>query len=320
MPPFLFRGSLRSRSAGLRAGARAALPALATLAAGAVSLGALAACGTSPSVSLTPEGAEASVSDDASPAFSEQPDGGGPLATRIQRNGGGGACGSCAVLLAQTQGGKEPYSYAWSDPSLTGPGPFQVCPGMPTSYSVTVTDSSAATGELAMPDQTARASTSVDCSASDGSTSSLNGCAVTTNVSDGGIDAGGTLECTAEEVGVSVAYADGGSVSATVGRIPGGKLLAGHAYQFSYDRLFPFTIGQPVTVDVFGSNSDDVCKAGQLLFTLNLDGSIFNWHQAMCFTPDRDYEFAITRVYIQGVLYYFNALATGTLCDSCSTN
>lgn len=311
MPPFVLRGSPRSRGA---------LPALAALAMFAALLGALGACGTSPSVALTPEGAEASVSDDASAAFSEQPDGGGPLATRIQRNGGGGACGSCAVLIAQTQGGKEPYSYAWSDPSLTGPGPFQVCPGTPTSYSVTVTDSSAVDGELAMPNQTARASTSVECTPSDGSISSLNGCAVTTNPSDGGIDAGGSLECTADEVGVSVAFADGGAVSATVGMVPGGKLLAGHAYQFSYDRLFPFTIGQSVTVDVFGSNGDDVCKPGQLLFTLDLDGSIFNWHQAMCFTPDRDYQYAITRVYIQGVLYYFNALATGTLCDSCSTN
>jgi hypothetical protein len=283
------------------------------------SLGALTACGTSPSIALTPGMPEGSAVDDASLAFEMYPDGGGPLQAHIQRNGGGGACGTCAVLIAQAQGGTEPYAYAWSDPSLQGPGPFQVCPGKPTSYALTVTDSSGTNGEIAMPNQTATASSTVDCVDSDGSAGSLNGCAITTNPNDAGPDAGGAIECTADEVPLLAAYADGGAVSDTVGVLPG-TLLAGHAYQFSYDRLLPFSLGQPVSVDVFGSTAPDLCMPDQKLFSLNLDDSILNWHQAYCFTPDRDYDHVITRVYIQGTLLYYNALATGTICDSCSTN
>ena len=100
------------------------------------------------------------------------------------------------------------------------------------------------------------------------------------------------------------AYADGGALSDDGGHAPRGTLLAGHAYQFSYDRLFPFSLGQPVSVDIFGSNGADLCMPGQMLFSLNLDESIFNWHQAHVFHPQdtRLPVYGITRVYIQGDL------------------
>jgi hypothetical protein len=249
------------------------------------------------------------------------PDGGGPLQAHIQVNGAGNVCGACDVVLAQVQGGTQPYTYAWSDPSWQGPGPFMLCPDKTMSVSVTVTDSSASQGEVPTPAQTAKATTSVDCVVSDGSAApgALNGCTsgIGAGVPDAGTNDAGQTECTQNEVEGGVAWADGGAV-ASVATDLGVTLMAGHTYQVSFDRLLPVVLGQPVTVQIYGSSEPDVCETQQLLFTLNLDGSIFNWHQAYCFTPDRDYHYAVTNVYIQGVLFFFNPLSVSTLCDSCT--
>src|SRR4051794_24319226 len=117
--------------------------------AGAIAAAAIA-CGSSSSpaapvaqtddhdaTTMTPDDDAGEAPDVDNPAmFGESTDGGGPLEARIQVNGGAGiVCGGCAILGAQVQGGKAPYSYAWSDPSLRGPGPFTVCPTQATSYS-----------------------------------------------------------------------------------------------------------------------------------------------------------------------------------------
>jgi hypothetical protein len=255
------------------------------------------------------------------PMFSAPADAGDPLQVHIQVNGGGNVCGACAIVLAQAQGGTQPYSYAWSDPSWQGTGPFKLCPDKSTPVSVTVTDSSSSSGEVTMPDQTAKASTSVDCYASDGPAEpgALNGCIAqaATGVPDAGSDDAGLTECHGNEVEAGVAWADGGAVASEAGSL-GVTFKKGHTYSISYDRLLPVVLGQPVTVDVFGSTEPDICKADQKLFTLNLDGSLFNWHQAYCFTPDQDYEYTVTNVYIQGVYLFFNPLTVGTLCDTCS--
>jgi hypothetical protein len=284
----------------------------------------------------TSYGADASTGDDAGTGFAtddggsgnpfqvQSPDGGGMLQAHVQVNGNHGTCGACDVVLAQVTGGTQPYSYAWSDPSWQGPGPFMLCPTAGTSVSLTVTDSSESSGELHMAAQAAQASAQVDCVASDGGQGDgdagpLHGC--TAGIGSGTPDAGtndaGQLECTQNEVEGGVAWADGGAV-ASVATALGYTFVAGHAYQVSYDRLLPIELGQPVTVEIYGSTLPDVCKADQLLFTLHLDGSIFNWHQAYCFTPDRDYSYAITNVYIQGVLTYINPLSVSTVCDSCT--
>jgi hypothetical protein len=288
------------------------------------------ACGGSssaitPAVDASTKPFDGVSADDAAignPAFSMgSPDGGGPLQVHIQVNGGGATCGACAIVLAQVQGGVEPYTYAWSDPSWQGPGPFQLCPDKATPVSLAVTDSSATSGEVATADQSVKAATSVDCVASDGSAppGDLNGC--TAGAAAGTPEAGssdaGTTECTANEVEAGVAWADGGAVASESTLLPY-TLHAGHTYSVSYDRLLPIVLGQPVTVELYGATEPDVCKADQKLFTLNLDGSIFNWHQSYCFTPDQDYHYVITNVYVQGVLFFFNALSVSTLCDTCS--
>jgi hypothetical protein len=58
----------------------------------------------------------------------------------------------------------------------------------------------------------------------------------------------------------------------------------------------------------------------QKLFTLTLNGSIFNWHQSYCFTPDQDYDYVVTNVSIQGVIGYFDVLSVSTICDTCTMN
>ncbi len=224
-------------------------------------------------------------------------------------------------MLAQAQGGQQPYSYAWSDPSWQGPGPFQLCPTASTPVSLTVTDSSGTSGEVSMPNQTAKASTSVDCTVSDSAAppGALNGCiaGAATGTPDAGSNDAGLTECPGNEVEAGVAWADGGAVASESSPL-GVTFLKGHTYSVSYDQLLPIVLGQQVTVEIYGATEPDVCKADQLLFTLHLDGSIFSWHQAYCFTPDQDYSYAVTNVYIQGVLFYFNALAVSTICDTCS--
>jgi hypothetical protein len=242
----------------------------------------------------------------------------------IQVNAGKDAvCGSCAVVLAQTQGGMQPYSYTWSNPSWAGPGPFTICPDSPTSVSVAVTDSSgSSSGELSSGGQTAKASTSVTCTPSDGlvpEAGALNGCiaSAASGVPDAGTDDAGLYECHQNEVEAGVAWADGGAVASESGYL-GYTFLAGHTYSVSYDRLLPIELGDAVTVDIYGANAPNICEEGQKLFTLTLDGSIFNWHQEYCFTPDRDYQYVITNVNIKGVITYINPLSVSTICDSCS--
>src|ERR1019366_4797901 len=105
-----------------------------------------------------PMGDDVSDAGIGNPSFTAAPptDGGGVLQAHIQVNGGGSACGACAVVLAQVQGGQQPYIYTWSDPTWQGPGPFQLCPQMLTPVSLTVTDSSKGSGEVPIPDQTVK--------------------------------------------------------------------------------------------------------------------------------------------------------------------
>ncbi|HEX3770077.1 MAG TPA: hypothetical protein VHV30_04400 [Polyangiaceae bacterium] len=256
----------------------------------------------------------------------EPPDSGGPLQAHIQVNAGGQlTCGGCAVVLAQVQGGQQPYKYSWSDPSWSGPGSFQLCPDKPTPVSLTVTDSSGTTsGEIVTANQTASATTTVDCTAADGSAAPgpLNGCTgggavgPTTSVPDSGADSG-VVECTSQEVEASVAWLDGGAAAVVAGPLSV-TLKAGHAYQATYDQLLPIVLGQGVTVEIWGASDEDVCAGEQLLFTLDLDGSLQSWHETFCFTPDRDYDRAVTKVFVKGVLFFYDALAVTTFCDTCS--
>jgi hypothetical protein len=255
--------------------------------------------------------------------FTAAEDAGGPLQVHIQVNGGGNVCGACDVVLAQVQGGQQPYTYTWSDSTWKGAGPFTLCPTAAMPVSVTVTDSGGqGVGEGMGAKQTAKAATTIACTSSDGGSSepgALNGCVATSmsGTPDAGTNDAGSIECTANEVEAGVAWADGGVVASEASPL-GYTFLAGHTYQASYDQLLPIELGQAVTVDIYGSTTPNVCQADQLLFTLTLNGSIFNWHQQFCFTPTQNYTYTVTDVYIQGVLFYFNPLSVATICDTCS--
>jgi hypothetical protein len=49
-------------------------------------------------------------------------------------------CGQCIDVTAVASGGRAPYSYAWSDPSLSGSGPHHVCPRSTVDYVVQASD------------------------------------------------------------------------------------------------------------------------------------------------------------------------------------
>jgi hypothetical protein len=262
---------------------------------------------------------------DAGDTFMFTPDASGALQAHIQVNGAGASCGSCVVVLAQAEGGQQPYSYTWSDPSWKGPGPFTVCPTQNTTVSLEVSGAASSSGEGTMSSSVANASTTIDCVPSDGSAGSgpgpLDGCQAhatsSSTSSDGGTADAGQMECTGNELDAAVAWADGGVAYSDSSSLPY-TLLKGHTYQVSYDQLLPFEFGSSVIVDIYGATQANVCQADMLLFTLTLNGSIADWHQSYCFTPDRDYDYLITNVYIQGVLFYFDPLSVSTLCDTCT--
>ena len=49
-------------------------------------------------------------------------------------------CGECTEITARASGGVAPYTFAWSDPTLDGPGPHRACPSMLVGYILVVTD------------------------------------------------------------------------------------------------------------------------------------------------------------------------------------
>jgi hypothetical protein len=296
----------------------------------------LGACGGGSSQSLTGNGqtSDASSTGLASDLLAQDAgnaelpdawtDGGGPLEVHLQVNGGGAACGSCVVVLAQAFGAQQPYTYTWSNADWHGPGPFMLCPTSSTRVAVEVTSSPENAGEgLTLPGQTASAASTVDCVVTDAAGDDaagpgpLNGCVSDLASGDGGDDAGAT-QCLANEIDASVAWLDGGVAYSSADRLSF-TLLAGHTYQASYDQLLPIELGAAVTVDIYGSTQPNVCEADAKLFTLVLDGSIANWHQSYCFTPDRDYDYLVENIGIQGVIGYIPPiLAVSTFCDTCS--
>jgi hypothetical protein len=108
-------------------------------------------------------------------------------------------------------------------------------------------------------------------------------------------------------------FGDGGIISSTVAVLPG-ALVAGQTYQYTYQRSPPLDVGNPVKVDVFGSNAPDTCKPQQKLFTLNLDG--VTQEQSYCFTANASYGYAVNEISAQGAIVY-GALVVGRLCPGC---
>jgi hypothetical protein len=235
-------------------------------------------------------------------AFRGFADAGGALQAHLEVNGNDLPCGSCAVLVAQAAGGKQPYSYAWSDPSLSGPGPHTVCPTQATHYEVVVTDSSSmASGEIARSAETATAAADVTCEqpardAGDAGDDDFAGC-VSSN--------GESPEPCSIDAGSGVAEVHSQRVLFTP--------VAGNTYQFSYDQVLPIAVGTAVTVDVYGAMAK--CGTDQKLFTLVLDG---RWNQSYCFTASESFLYSTSVVRTAGSLVNFDFAVNGIDCAGCA--
>jgi hypothetical protein len=88
------------------------------------------------------------------------------------------------------------------------------------------------------------------------------------------------------------------------------KLLAGHSYRYSFTQL-RLIKGDPIIVDVFGS--DQPCVRKDLLFTLTLDG---RFQQELCFTPQHDVFYTVTRVQVGTISYNYEL---DPIADTCET-
>jgi hypothetical protein len=243
------------------------------------------------------------------------------LRAQVQVNGANTQCGTCSVILAQAQGGKLPYTYEWSDPSLQGPGPHMVCPDAPTSYSVVITDSSEVrNGEFYSPAQQVQAVGETHCVTGDAG-AGFQGC-LSQIVPDAGSDGGAGVTCPDPDdpdAGVTFDLFNGARGTITVTTDLGANAFkAGQSYEYSHDRLVPITlsVGEAVRVDVYGANTP--CGFDEKLFTLTYD--LFTWHQSFCFTPKQNYRYLIVQVHLNGALFSWEFLATGTTCAGCGMN
>jgi hypothetical protein len=211
-------------------------------------------------------------------------------------------CGTCSVLVAQVQGGHAPYAYSWSDPALEGPGPHTVCPGEPTIYTVQVSDGRAGADHS----EPAAASGEVRCVEPDARESAyLDGCwARTTTPADGPAEDNPDLIVCEREWLL-------GAPTWIASKLP--KLLrAGRAYQNTYDETRTI-VGEPVIVDVYLTN--DPCVPEQAIGSLSVDGRP---HQRFCFTPDKDYAYALINLKYGVILSDQPTQATTTICAGCS--
>ncbi|MDB4985383.1 MAG: hypothetical protein JWN04_561 [Myxococcaceae bacterium] len=244
------------------------------------------------------------------------------LQAHLQVNGANTQCGTCAVVLAQVQGGVYPYTYQWSDSSLTGPGPHMVCPSEPTSYSVVITDSTPTTvGEFSSAAQQVEAQGRVDCVADAGvAADALLGCTASATNTSENADAGASdASVTCMEPGdASVTWdlANGAEGTVTTSTYNAKVFKAGLSYEYTQDRLVPLTLttGDAILVDVYGGKSH--CMPAQKLFTITWD--LFTWHQSFCFVPQEDFQYVIVAIHLNGALFSWELLAGGTLCSGCS--
>lgn len=252
----------------------------------------------------------------------------GELQARVVVNGANVVCGSCAVLVVQAQGGKQPYKYEWSDPTLSGPGPHQVCPGTATSYSVTVTnDSATLAGEFAQVAMEVEASGTVNCIPDAGMTDEAQGCMAPIPI----VNDAGTEDGDAGSYGAGIQCGDGAVAfdleNGTTGDVTVSTKIAdafsnfsvfkaGHTYTYVADRFLPLVLSldKPVSVDVYGATAH--CSTTDKLFTLQYD--LLTWHQAFCFTPKVDYAYVVVTVHLNGVVFFFDVFDAATICTGCT--
>jgi hypothetical protein len=86
---------------------------------------------------------------------------GSRLSVSIATDVADGCSGACVVLTASVTGGLPPYAYQWSPSVNADGGVAEVCPTVPTDYTVTVNAGSTRAGELPTPGSTASASVTI---------------------------------------------------------------------------------------------------------------------------------------------------------------
>jgi hypothetical protein len=246
-------------------------------------------------------------------ADGEVPDLDVPLEANLQVNGKNLPCGACSVLAVQAQGGRRPYTYQWNDPALQGPGPHRVCPNEPIEYTVTLTDSSAVSGELTVQAKTTEARAQLACVADAGVAPSEFGCLTQSSFDEPDPSAKPVL-CEASPDGGMLTDQGFVALNEVSGKVQT-PIVPGQQYEYIYDHLLPLVIGQGVTVEVYGAFADQPCVKDDMLFSFRLDGT---WHQSVCFTPKKAYTHAITRVSVDGVWFWFDLGQIGTICNGCS--
>ena len=231
------------------------------------------------------------------------------LSAVIEVSGEMRQCGSCALLFARASGGAMPYSYAWSDPQLTGAGPHQICPDAPTEYSVTVTDTAIASGnEFDRDAMVVDAEVELDC---------------VNDVPDGGPDGGANEDAGLPPIdgcytlldsltgtapapeSVQMCPIEGSEIQASVFQLDR-KLVAGERYEGILDLILPIPLSEPGMMEIWGSSGD--CKLEQKLGTWSTDLDLFNPRMSFCAQAEHDY----TQLIMLPVLAPGATEATGT--------
>ena len=217
-----------------------------------------------------------------------------PLTLQVDVTGATPACDTCATVAARAVGGSPPYTFLWSDPSLTGPGPHTICPRASTTYLALVTD-----GMGIISGQAAQ----VICSP--------------TPDPDTMPRAPGCSVRAPSDVGTSC-EADFASIPLVRSFQLSTPIVAGMPYQLDlqlYDLQFQLAIG--LVAEIYGARKP--CMREQLLGTLRVP--LESMHSTVCLAAaDQDYPYLVT---VQGkgsVSIELAAVEGLSLCPECIAN
>jgi hypothetical protein len=223
------------------------------------------------------------------------------------------ACGECSSLLAVAQGGRPPYVFTWSDASLVGPGPHQVCPSAPTVYVVVVSAGAVASqgASVALP-EIASASQVVLCSgALPDAGIGLDAAvltrppAVTACSNPELLQLGNTCQSNAVGTATQLYY--------TLSQ----PLLAATAYRVSFDSdSIQRAISTGLVADVYGAI--EPCRPLDLLGTLRVDANTA--HQSFCATARQDYRYIVVTSRPDANSLGLTSTAAATICPGCSAD
>jgi hypothetical protein len=249
-----------------------------------------------------------------------------PLTLTIGARGVERTCGDCAVLTAKPSGGVPPYEYTWSDPTLKGAGPHEICDPQPARYELTVRDNARRViGDIGSGEAevTAQASVELPCSAREVDAGpGFSGCKVLfdANLFDifdpSGANTSAAHSCFSLDGGAGVPSTqavDGGMPVAQYLQLPE-PMRAGQAYAFSFELLLPLTVGGDLRMELWGS--DGGCSPDEKLGEIRIvDGVVQN----ACLTPTRAFDKILAKAgeVSEAPLLAFSLGLSMTLCSTC---